>query len=217
MAVDHSGEVFPISRWTGQKTKAVKAKLGEIEDLQFVDKASDKAAARVAERLQELKAEEQRLAEENQARIKSDRAQAARQQRQERAALSSAQKARRSAEEIEREKRLRKGLLGLLDRLTGRRRKTLDQNTREAEQTQERDRLERQRALAEQAKLREGFKAKSRDREARRAVIFAELDGDIQTLRNPAAREERKEAYRSKRQRRSERSKRARDGPAPEP
>lgn len=216
VAVDHTGEVYPISRWTGQKTKTVKARLGELGALPSVGDARDRAAARVAERLEELKAQERRDAEAKQQRLSEARERAARQHRQERHNLTAAQNARQSAEADAREQRLRKGLLGLLDRLTGRRRRTLAENAYEAAHAQQRDRAERQQTLAQQARLREDFKTKSRDREARRAAIFAELNKDLKELRTPASRDARKEAYQSKR-RRSERPNRARDGPTPEP
>ena len=217
VAVDHSGEVYPVSRWTGQKVKAVKARLGGIEDLPSVDEARDKAAARVAARLEELKAEERQATEEKQQRLEAARAKAAQVHRQEAAALSSAQKSRETREEQAREARLRKGLRGLLDRLTGRRRRTLEQNKAEAAQAIDRDTQERAAQQARASEMQAAFKAKAAEREARRKAIFGELDQDIETLRTPASRAERKSGYESKRKPRTRAKPRARDGPELEP
>jgi hypothetical protein len=217
VAVDHSGEVYPVSRWTGQKVKAVKARLGGIEDLPSVDVARDKAAARVAARLEELKAEERQAAEDKQRRLEAARAKAAQVHRREAAALSSAQNARETREVQEREARLRKGLRGLLDRLTGRRRRTLEQNKVEAAQAIDRDKRERATQKARASAMQAAFKAKAEDRDARRKAIFGELDQDIETLRNPASRAERKSDHERKRKPRTRSKRRARDGPELEP
>lgn len=51
VALDHEGEVYAISKWTGQKTKAVKARLADPESLPSVKEAHQQAAKIVTNRL----------------------------------------------------------------------------------------------------------------------------------------------------------------------
>lgn len=56
--MDYQGEVYPVSRWTGQKAKHVRERLGDLEQLPTVEQAHAKAANMLANRLQELTVEQ---------------------------------------------------------------------------------------------------------------------------------------------------------------
>ncbi|WP_273281547.1 relaxase/mobilization nuclease domain-containing protein [Pseudooceanicola atlanticus] len=218
VAVDHTGEVFAIAKWASQKTKDVRARLGDAQELPTIGDARDKAAARVAERLEELRREEETRAKERLERIAKVQLDLKIRQDREGQRLDTAQDQRRASEEAQREAKLRKGLMGLVDRLMGRRRRQEEENRREAAQAAERDLCERQSKAAREAQLRAAFAAKAQEREQRRAAIAKELGDDIAELRKPADRDERRQQYemqRSERPRRPRRG-RARDGPAPE-
>ena len=218
VAVDHSGEVYAIAKWTGQKTKAVKARLGDISTLPSVADARDKAAARVAERLDELKREEAEKTKARLERIATTKARIKERHARDLDRLTTKQTERKSQEEQEREKKIRKGLWGLLDRLTGRRTRQIEENRRAAVDAAARDRRERDAKAAREAQLQSAFKAKAQEREARRKAVFGELNNDIKELRTPAKREDRQKDYQSKRssEPRAPRQRRARDGPKPE-
>ncbi len=59
VAVDFKGEKYAVSRYVGIKAKEVRARLGEADSLPSVEKAQEHAAQQVADRLQELKTQQQ--------------------------------------------------------------------------------------------------------------------------------------------------------------
>jgi hypothetical protein len=93
----------------------------------------------------------------------------------------------------------------------------LEQNRVEAAQAVDRDKQERSAQQSRASAMQADFKAKAENREARRKAIFGELDQDIETLRTPASRAERKSDYERKRKPRTRSNRRARDGPELEP
>ena len=64
VAVDHDGEAYAITRWVGVKTKQVRARLGEPDNLPSVAEARNKAAELVAKRLKELEREQEQKAQQ---------------------------------------------------------------------------------------------------------------------------------------------------------
>ena len=192
VALDHKGEVYSLSRWIGKKPKELKARLGSGDDLPSTKQAHEMAAKIVTDRLKELETQERAKAEREKTRIEEERKQAIARAQAKEAALRAAQEQRRQAEQVERSKRVRKGLGGLLDRLTGRRKKIEAQNSQEAAQALKRDQSE-QRIVKEAAvqtlsrnDKREAFlKERAKTtldelREDRRALkaSFADMAGD---------------------------------------
>ncbi|MBL4877249.1 MAG: relaxase/mobilization nuclease domain-containing protein, partial [Cohaesibacteraceae bacterium] len=142
VAVDYQGEVYPISRWTGLKAKAVRERLGVIDGLPSVERAQAVAAKIVTDRLAVLKAEEQQAVatKRKNGHIRTNRYQA----RQARAAagLRTDHAKRQASEDAIRRARIRKGVLGFVDRLTGKRKRTIAGNAAEAIAMQGRDQFE---------------------------------------------------------------------------
>jgi hypothetical protein len=168
--------------------------------------------------LEELRREEETQSKDRLERIAKVQSDLKIRQDREGQRLDLAQYQRRSAEEAQREAKLRKGLMGLVDRLMGRRRRQEEENRREAAQAAERDLRERQSKAAREEQLRAAFAAKAQERERRRAAIAKELGDDIAELRKPADRDERRQQYETQRSERPRRPRRgrARDGPVPE-
>jgi len=207
VAVDHNGEVYPVSRWVGLKAKDVRARLGNYDDLPSVDAAHQKAAAMIAQRLKELKDQETQAARQTEKEAAKTHKRLLAEQAREAARLRQDQAKRKAFEDAQRQARLRKGLLGVVDRLTGRRKRTLEDNrkeqalhalrdAREAESTRQHHaetlRLHRDQIAAKAAPHREAVK---------------ELGQDIERLRAPPGRSQ-------SRPRKSCRP-RSRDGPEP--
>ncbi len=160
VAVDVHGEVYAIARWTGKRTKDVRARLGEPESLPSVDEAKAKIGERMASSMQrhleEARAEALKAQE---AILREKRAVVAR-QRAERSALSEQQEKRWIEEAKERSSRLRKGLPGLWDRITGRHQRTRKVNEAEALACSNRDRGEKERQIAAQLQERRNLHQK---------------------------------------------------------
>lgn len=143
VAVDYKGEVYSVSRWIGVKAKAVREKLGEPDSLPSVQQAHMKATSMTATRLQELRNVQNQKVERFKAVFAKRRLALETKQREAKERLEARLKKREVLENAARYARIRKGLIGFLDRLTGRRRKTEALNERELLEAVKRDSLER--------------------------------------------------------------------------
>ena len=120
VAVDYEGNVFAIARWTGIKTKEVRARLGHENDLPTIDDQKAKFAEELAPRIDIHRREAKAIRDTELAEYENKRKALVKQQKRERKALEKRQTARATEEQAERQSRYRKGLRGLLDRVTGR-------------------------------------------------------------------------------------------------
>ena len=142
VAVDYQGEVYAIPRWAGLKTKEVRARLGDEDELPGVAEVKRQIADDMLSRLDtfkdQLKAEKPALHTtfEKRRRVLVQR------QRTERQAFKDKVEKRRIAEAVHRQARFRKGLGGLWDRVRGEHRRIRQQNEQEAEAAAIRNRSE---------------------------------------------------------------------------
>jgi len=142
--VHHSGEAMSLTRFGEIGTRDLKARLGEPEKLRTVDQVrtmlrdrlTSAAATRGRAMRDRHRVELNPLADEHR-RMKETH-------RQQRQALGRTQAGRTRQEEQARAGRLRKGVMGLWDRLSGKRGKVSEVNAREAAAGRVRDRAERQ-------------------------------------------------------------------------
>ncbi|WP_306051743.1 relaxase/mobilization nuclease domain-containing protein [Oceaniradius stylonematis] len=186
VAVDYKGEVYSISRWVGVKTKAVREKLGEPDALPSVQQAHAKAAAKVAKRLRELCDQQHAKAKRFDAVFarRADNQDKTRHHSQ--AQLDAWLYRRAQQEEAERQARIRKGILGFIDRLTGYRRKIEQRNAQERATAHARDLLEKQR-LAEEFERQSANRAQAQERRQRDlSASIDELAADIAWLHKPS-------------------------------
>lgn len=163
VVVHHSGEVMSLTRYAGLKSKDLTARLGGPENLppvEEVQKTLETLKAAFSKfKLNELKRAQKKEREPLKAKLIELRDK----QRAERKTLKEKQKTRWQREELARAKRLRKGIRGLWDRLTGHRGKVIRQNKKEMEDGKKRDKTEKQklidRHLEARRKLQDKFKA----------------------------------------------------------
>lgn len=119
VAIDWRGEVYAIARWTGQKTKDVRSRLGEAATLPNVEQARAQLSERLGARLVDLlKAQEAKRISEEAAFAERRKVLVAR-QRQQRAELLAKHEAERLASAAARQARLPRGLKALWWRVTG--------------------------------------------------------------------------------------------------
>ena len=115
--VHHSGEVLPLTRYLGVKQKDARARLGQPEHVQTVDQArsilSDKMTAEADRKLSDQKkkhaAERKPMAEA----VKKLRAE----HREQREELKQRHEDRQAEEMLSRANRIRKGVMGMFDRV----------------------------------------------------------------------------------------------------
>lgn len=224
VAVDYKGEKFAVSRYVGVKARQVRDKLGEADELPDVDHAQKIAAKQVTERREVLQRQQQaqaqhkaQAAQREAERMKEWQARAAKKLKQD-------QDKQRAEQDKAQQQRLRKGLLGLMDRVTGKRKRTLLQNEMEKAVTHQRDQGESQTLdqLQRQAFAEQRKRANSAQRPFKEAV--KELETDIREVSKPPAPSKdrdkagytAKEKFKAARNPRPRRSRsRNRDGPEP--
>ena len=154
VVVHHSGQALSLSRYAGIKTRELAARVGDSQALPSVAQVRDGQRQRItAEAGQKRQAIEQRHKAELRPLIEEHR-QIKAAHRQQRRELDSRQSARLNKEELGRGDRLRKGIMGLWDRLTGKRGKISELNAKEAATGKERDRGERQAMIDTQGETR---------------------------------------------------------------
>lgn len=216
VAVDHDGEVYAVSKWTKRKAREVREKLGEPDDFPSVEQAHRQAAQMVTDRLAEIQAEQEQAEQNRLAALERERSVREAAQRVEREKLIQAQRERRQAEAQERAERLRSGLLGLLDRITGRRKATLVQNAQEHLQALERDSEQRAAVQSKHTERRQQNEQERVSVKEQFRKVQSELDVDIKRLK-PSESEQQVQALEQRlsqnRQRRRTRN-RNRDGPS---
>lgn len=217
VAVDHTGEAYAVARWVGLKTKQVKDRFGSPDDLPSVDQAHARAARQITIRLRDLRKEQAQAALKERERFQQERRSAEERQQSERDRLAKVQRERQTKEEAEREARMRKGLLGFWDRLTGKRRQVEQENAVQAALACKRDQMETSRLAQTQRETITAIDAKKVETLGRSNAITRELRDDIRDLKKDADRTSalpRPEPSRPKRvTAKKERSRRSRDGP----
>ena len=222
VAIDIHGEVHNIAKRVGIKTKEVRERLGDIEKLSSLADTKLEIAKAMQAKMRDFQAETAKREEWQKAETARKRETLKARQKAERDSFKEAARLRTAAEEKERQKRLRTGLFGFWDRLTGERKRMLERNTQEAAQSKRRDQKaietlsanqlgERKQAVTESAKQRTKTKAEQKS-----------LTEDAKVFRNMeteaiSEREARREAFKAKRRRaedRPRRRSRQRDGPS---
>jgi len=142
VAVDYKGEIFAVPKWVGAKAKDVRAKLGDPTGLPSIPEAKVKLAGEMERHLAELQAREQSAITERLRTLEDKRTLMVQQHRHKRRFLEAAQQARWQEEAQRRQARFARGLRGLLERVTGRRRKISQENECEAALARQRDQRE---------------------------------------------------------------------------
>jgi len=187
VAVDYKGDKIAVSRYVGIKARQVREKLGEADGLPDVDRAQQIAAKQITDRLKVLKAEQQTQADRKAQIAQREAERMKERQTHATEALKTDHAKRQQTEEQARQDRLRKGVMGLVDRVTGRRKHTLEQNQREQAAATQRDQTEVQslKHLQRRAFVEQRKRAVTAQRPFREAV--RELNTDIQEVNKPPA------------------------------
>ncbi|XWN29331.1 MAG: relaxase/mobilization nuclease domain-containing protein [Devosia sp.] len=159
VAVDYRGEVYALARWSGVKTKEVKARLGDLDALPDVSAAKSQIASRMSRKVEGYIADVQNSLKRGAAILALKKAQLKERHLAEREALKEEQAQRWVTETQERAARFRSGMRGLWDRISGRHKQTRRENEAEAYKAIARDDLERESLVANQLEERRALQA----------------------------------------------------------
>lgn len=188
VALDHACEVYAVPKWTGLKTKDVRARLKDEQPLPSVDEAKTAIAKDMQERLQEMAVKQTDAINTRAAEIERARNELVKKQTLEREQLRNAQEKRLQEEILEKQKRLRKGFGGLWDRVTGQRSRIIKRNELESWQAVQRDQQERDKLVFSQIEQRRGLTGRLERLKGFEQKRNTELKNDLQQYREIGAR-----------------------------
>lgn len=197
VAVTHEGEVLSIARYTGRKTKEIRAKLGEPDGLPNVEDAKTQTARDMSTAMKRHIAEAREQHQNSMVPLDARRHDMRRLHREERAKLETSQKTRWEEETHQRSDRLNKGLRGLWDRLTGHRREMELRNIAEAQEALKRDREQRQELIAAQLADRQKLQGEIKIERSRHAEMLRALHADRQRYSQQISQQENTEKQQS--------------------
>ena len=179
VAVTYEGEVLSIARMTGKKAKEVTAKLGPPEHARSVAETRDHIASVIQPKLNELIATADQQRSEAMKPLNERRLAMKQAHTSERERMDKGQAQRREAKFSARTDRLRTGVMGLWDRLTGRHTRTIKQNELEAVTGLHRDRAQRDALVGDQLNERRSLQRDMQSVRHRHAANVLELHRDL--------------------------------------
>lgn len=150
VAIPVEGEPLAIARSTRQRAKVIAERLGDPQDLPSVEETERQIARDLTPVVRGYLDEAKTLARREARPLNAARRKLVERHRAARRELKARQMERGKLEAQERAARLRRGILGLWDRLTGRHTHTLERNARETEAAKRRDQAERKKVMESQ-------------------------------------------------------------------
>ncbi|OLF77686.1 hypothetical protein AWH62_03150 [Maricaulis sp. W15] len=187
VAVSTEGEVLSIARYTGQRAKAVNERLGDPAGLPDVEETKARIARDLTPVVRSYLGDAAAQARREMRPLDAARRKMAERHRTVRAKLKANQQERSTYEARIRAGRLRRGLLGLWDRLTGRHTQSLEQNAREANAAAKRDRAERKSVVETQLAERQKLQVKIRAMRERHCTLEDDIRREICELEQRGA------------------------------
>jgi hypothetical protein len=179
VAVTTDGEVFAIARLIDKPTKEVSARLGNPDQLLSVEQTRAHIAANITPKIKSFIAEAKADFAARMKPVEQERLRMKALHDAERAKLDHGQAERLKADTQARAERLRKGLGGLWDRLTGEHAKVKAQNEMEAYWSLQRDRAQRDALVSAQLRERQALQQKIIKLRQEQAQQLRELHRDL--------------------------------------
>ncbi|APX16079.1 relaxase [Phaeobacter inhibens] len=189
VALDVDGNVYSVPKWTGLKTKEVKARFGDPGALPSVAETrtnlNRKVTHQMRDYIDEIKSDQSQAREPLRDELRVMKAA----HRAERKKLKEGQSKRWQEETKARSARLNKGLRGIFDRLTGAAKHTKRKNEREAYKCAKRDQTQRNRLVIAQMKERKKLQKriqKLREKQKQdRHIMMRDVVASLRRLRDP--------------------------------
>lgn len=195
VAMDHTGEVYAVARWANIRTKEVKERLGDPTHLPSIEETSAHIALKMKPALKRFISESDEGFQKQQQTLRLKRAQVTATHRMERSKMDMQHQKREQHENQQRMQRMRSGLGGLWDRLTGTYQKARKQNESELMECKKRDTLERQKLISGQLEQQRNFQRFVRTARAKHTAEITRLIRDVEQYREAVHLSERKRDY----------------------
>ncbi|WP_299680577.1 relaxase [uncultured Roseobacter sp.] len=179
VAVDYRGEVYAIARWSGQKVKDVKTKLGDPSSLPSVEETKAQIAERMTGLIKRYIRDAETALETKEVAFDLKQAQIKERHCAARQKLIEKQAERWADETVARASRFRTGIAGVWDWLTGKSKAIAKQNEEEAYQAIKRDDEEREEQRQAQLEERRELHAELLELKAKHSDEVAALNADV--------------------------------------
>lgn len=179
VAVDWRGEVYPISRWIGIKTKEVKGKLGDVNELPSIDETKKKIAKNFTNKLETLIGSATASHKKFSLTLNNKRQALTKHHQDERKTAKDAHVKRRVSEVTARSSLLPTGLKALWFRVTGKYRQIKKKNEAQAVQCKLRDEVEMQKLIEQQLTERRQVQQEIRQLRFHHTLTTKKLNRDI--------------------------------------
>lgn len=179
VVLDHSGEVYSLTRMLGVKTRDLAGRLGSAEALNSVEASKAAIGARMVPAIRRHVEESRAQFRQRSATLAHYKMEMTRLHRDARVKLDERHRSEWDDETRARAARLPKGLRGLWHRLTGRYQEVRSQNEDEAARSRERQAEERQKLIEKQLEQRAVLQAQFKELRTRQAEQLLELRRDV--------------------------------------
>ena len=175
VALDWRGEVYSVARWAGVKTKALDARMGDLDRLRPVDEVREAVQGLMDDKVRGWLDQVRETNTKAHETLRAEKTELVARQRLEREELRQSQEQRRNAETDARADRLPRGFKGLWSRLTGDYRKIKKANELDAAQSLQRDRIEQDELIRRQNDESAELHEQEREQRAKEARDMREL------------------------------------------
>lgn len=183
VAVNMHGKPYSLSRWVGVKPKALKARLGDTQDLPTLAEAKEQLADRLTPAVERLQQQLTQKLSALKAKQEQDRLAAIAKAEAQRRLQQEWQKQREQVEAQRRKERFNTGVRGVVDRVTGKHAKTKEQNRLEAYRKAKRDEKQRDTLILKQQDGKERLKALHAKAQEKPKAVQRDLKTDIDRLK----------------------------------
>lgn len=167
----------------------MKERLGDPTSLPSVDQGQTKAVKIITDRLEELKREEEQRAKAQLKKLEDEKARQQQAYKVQQKQLDQQQRERQAKEAAERLARFRKGILGFVDWISGRKAKIEKINIEEASKALQRDQYERQTIASHMKKIDTLHNKKAQSINSNASKYKDVLQSEISALMNIKKRE----------------------------
>lgn len=190
VAVDWRGEVYSLSRWLDIKTKALKERLGNPENLPSVETVKANLDKKLVQRIHQFTEEINQNHQRRFSPFLAQKEKMVKRHQESRTLLAEKQGKRQQQANKHRQARLKKGIRSIWDRLTGKHGQVQKQNEIEAYQCYLRDQTEKDTLifcqLKERSTLQNGFEtlklAQQKEINRLKDALFSKLPEEKITL-----------------------------------
>ncbi|MDZ4790836.1 MAG: relaxase [Hyphomicrobiales bacterium] len=179
VVLDHSGEVYSLPRMLDLKTRDVRTRLGDGDDLPGVEATQQTIGERMSPAIRRHVAESRAQFEKRSATLGHAKMEMTHRHREARSTLDQRLSVEWSLESRERAARLPKGLAGLWHRLTGKYQEVRSQNEAQARATLARHAQERQKLIEQQLEQRRLIQKQFKELRGRQAAQLLSLREDV--------------------------------------